>query len=140
MRTLYVAKRWRYALFMYPFALSSVLLAGYVGDAVYELSPLTLVNAILVSLAAVLLAMAVTPIELSNIELTDRGVVGPIQKGLETRRRQFNLEDIDLRRSRCRFLRAYLRTHDGRKMMVSSPALGMKQVRSLFTAIRQTKG
>lgn len=144
MKNVYVAYRWRYALFMYPFVLISLLLARYLSHLFYQPEPLDAVDTVFFfagSLAIMLVAMSVTPIEQSNIEVSGDGIIGPMSEGLfNTKRKRISPEDIDLEKSKCRFFRAYLHTHDGKKMLVSSPALGMDQVRSLFAKVRKMKG
>lgn len=73
-----------------------------------------------------------------SIELTNHSIIVPMRRGFCFVRRRVDLEDIDIFRSQCSFWRgSYLRTYDGKKIILHSVFLGMVQVRDMFARIRQ---
>lgn len=143
MKNVYVAYRWRYVLIMYPTFLCSGLFSRYISGFLSEQDPIGVLDIGLYTglILGILLLFVSTPlINQADIEVSEVGVVGPVVKGmLKTKRERFSFDDIDLSRSKCRLFRSYLRNYDGRKMLVATPVLGMRQVRIIFSQIRNAQ-
>jgi len=143
MKNLYVAYRWRYLLFMYPSFLCSSLFAHYISNLISEPAPVSILGVVLhagLILGIVILFTATPMIKMADIEVSRAGVVGPVNKGfLKVRRERFSFDEIDLSSSKCRLFRSYLQAYDGRKLLIAAPVLGMRQVRSLFSQIRNAQ-
>lgn len=142
MKDVYVAHRWRALLFMYPIFLFSSLFSRYlVGTIFSRPDPFSILDEVIYAalvLGILVLFLSTPLIKQSDIEVSRTGVVGPISRGMfkQAQRKRLAIEEIDLSRSKCRFLRAYLRAYDGRKLLVAAPFLGMDQTRDLFSDIQ----
>lgn len=142
MKDVYVAHRWRALLFMYPIFLFSSLLSRYLVGTIFSkpdsFSILEVVLYAALVLGILVLFLSTPLIKQSDVEVSRTGVIGPISRGLfkQAERKRLAIEEIDLSRSKCRFLRAYLQAYDGRKLLVAAPFLGMDQVRDLFSDVQ----
>lgn len=143
MKDVYVVYRWRYVLIVYPIFLCSGLLSHYAINIFSEPVPMSALGVFLYAgmVLGILLLFVSTPlIKQADIEVSRTGVVGPVRKEIfKTEREHLAIDKINLSKSKCRFFRAYLRTYDGKKLLVAAPVLGMSQVRNLFLRIRNTQ-
>jgi len=138
------ASRWRFAVYVGAivviFKFLELLLSGGAaglswGNLVERIVTVGIVLAVLVLLL---------PIRVHDIELMDHQLVGPVVVGpvhvswLSFRRIVVPVSHIDIQGSRCSvWTRSFLRTTDGRKMILNVSFLGARNVRRVFEEIRK---